>query len=944
MLGEGTNLAWVLVCAILVFIMQAGFLAVEVGMTRTKNSTNVALKNIADFALSAILFWAVGYGLMFGISTYSVIGSTEFFPDFYEASSTKSSFFFFQLMFCCTAVTIISGASSERMKFQGYLIVAIFVSTIIYPVFGHWAWNTSEDLIASGWLNQLGFIDFAGSTVVHSVGGWVALAAVLVIGPRTGRFPNVGKNEIFFPSSIPLASLGAILIFFGWFGFNGGSLLNFDSRVPHILIHTALAGGAGVLVVIVSGYIFSKYPSAYKIINGLISGLVAITASADVVSTLAAILIGGLGAVAMLMVSSMLEKARIDDAVGAIPAHLGAGIAGTLLVPIFSDPAHLSNDYTWLEQLGAQAVGVITCGIWSFGLAYLLLRSINRYFPLRVSQDDEKIGLNMSEHGEVDPFGSLIETMEKHARKGLYENKAEVQPYTEAGRIAKHYNDLTTQLVLQMNSTNLSLGKYKVAANELTQLVNTANAPIFGVDKEGLINEWNRKAEEITGYSKNEAIGRNLVEEFLAIEFKGAVQEVLNQAMQGNETANYRFPLFTKSGERIDILLNSTTRRNIDGDITGVIGVGQDITELNNSYKDLEQLGLIVDAVDQSIVLFDDDERIIFCNKAYRELNADIAEFNKSGTLFEDHLRAGVKAGLMIEGIGRENEWVAERLEHHRSSQSTIEVKRQDGRIVLVSEKKMEHLGSVLLISDITELKHSQAQVIQASKLASLGEMATSVAHELNQPLNTIRMAASNVLDRIELNKVTPEYLTKKLQRIEKQVVRASNIIDHMRMFGRKAVEKPENLNPRNVMNSVLELMGEQLRLANIEVTTRCDHECPVILGNQIQLEQVFLNILSNSRDAILENGRNAERKITITGTPVDDDKLEISFSDTGGGIPIKLLPHIFDPFITSKAMGKGTGLGLSVSYGIIREMNGTITAENIRGGSRIKITIPIAA
>jgi len=174
--------------------------------------------------------------------------------------------------------------------------------------------------------------------------------------------------------------------------------------------------------------------------------------------------------------------------------------------------------------------------------------------------------------------------------------------------------------------------------------------------------------------------------------------------------------------------------------------------------------------------------------------------------------------------------------------------------------------------------------------------------------------------------------------------VRASNIIDHMRMFGRKAVEKPENIEPRKVMNSVLELMGEQLRLANIEVTTHCDHECPVILGKQIQLEQVFLNILSNSRDAILENGENTERKITITVRPVDDDKLEITISDTGGGIPIKLLPHIFEPFITSKAMGKGTGLGLSVSYGIIRDMNGTITAKNIRGGSRIKITIPIAA
>jgi C4-dicarboxylate-specific signal transduction histidine kinase len=245
---------------------------------------------------------------------------------------------------------------------------------------------------------------------------------------------------------------------------------------------------------------------------------------------------------------------------------------------------------------------------------------------------------------------------------------------------------------------------------------------------------------------------------------------------------------------------------------------------------------------------------------------------------------------------------------------------------------------------DITELKKTQSQVIQSSKLASLGEMATSVAHELNQPLNTIRMVASNIADKIEFNKVTKEYLCSKLLRIDEQVVRASKIINHMQMFGRKADENPINLDPWAALNSVMDLVGEQLRLESIEVTTNCDYEGPIIFGNQIQLEQVFVNIIGNARDAILESGAKTKRELTITGAPAADDEFTISFTDTGIGIPEKLLPRIFEPFITSKPMGKGTGLGLSVSYGIIREMNGTITAKNVETGAQFNITLPLVS
>ena len=247
-------------------------------------------------------------------------------------------------------------------------------------------------------------------------------------------------------------------------------------------------------------------------------------------------------------------------------------------------------------------------------------------------------------------------------------------------------------------------------------------------------------------------------------------------------------------------------------------------------------------------------------------------------------------------------------------------------------------------IRDITELKHAQEQVIQASKLATLGEMATSVAHELNQPLNVIRIAAGNSRRKISKGTADLEYLNNKLERIEGQTARAAAIIDHMKMFGRKAGEKPEQIDLRQAVTNALDLMGEQLRLAGIEIVTEFPDTCSLILGHTIQLEQVILNLLTNARDAMAKNcnARDGEPKITLRVFE-DENGVHVSSQDTGGGIPEEVIPRIFEPFYTTKKMGKGTGLGLSVSYGIIREMNGTIIAENIEDGARFTIACPAA-
>ena len=320
---------WLLVCSGLVFLMQPGFMCLESGLTRSKNSINVAVKNLADFGISVALFWAFGYALMFGRSVMGWLGSSSFFLNL-DADPELAAFFLFQAMFCGTATTIVSGAVAERLKFRAYLIITLLISGLIYPIFGHWAWNGIASDGLTGWLGELGFVDFAGSTVVHSIGAWVGLAALLVIGPRTGRFPLRGRPRKIHGSNLPLSVLGAMLLWFGWLGFNGGSTLAFDQQVASIMAHTIVAGVAGMLTAAAIGWQQRKIPEVELLINGSLAGLVSITASCNLVTTSQAALIGAIGSAVMLWVSNQLVRWRIDDAVDAVAVHGGGGLWGSL--------------------------------------------------------------------------------------------------------------------------------------------------------------------------------------------------------------------------------------------------------------------------------------------------------------------------------------------------------------------------------------------------------------------------------------------------------------------------------------------------------------------------------------------------------------------------------------------------------------------------------------
>ena len=445
-LTSNIDTLWVIDCAILVFIMQAGFMCMETGLSRYKNSINVALKNAADFGVSVVIFWIFGFGIMFGTSYNGFFGTDLFF--FKTEKAEYMTYFVFQAMFVATAATIISGAVAERMKFNGYLIMTVLATGVIYPVVGHWAWSSSYltgSVKSTGWLSDLGFIDFAGSTIVHSVGGWIALAAVIILGPRIGKYSEANKGK-FTGSSFPLAVLGTLILWFGWFGFNGGSNGAMDEAVPLILINTFLAAAFGLLTGLTISYFKYKKPDPFYIILGPLAGLVAITAGCNSMTSVISILVGIIGAIIAIIVNETLNNFEIDDVVGAVPVHLAAGIWGTLAVGIFGDLNILDTGLDRFSQIKIQLIGIVSIGLFTFVSSYTVLSLVNKFYPLRVSPVQEELGLNIAEHNAVSVEHDLISILDKQSETGDLKIRGPQDPFTAGGVIGLYYNKLMSKL------------------------------------------------------------------------------------------------------------------------------------------------------------------------------------------------------------------------------------------------------------------------------------------------------------------------------------------------------------------------------------------------------------------------------------------------------------------------------------------------------------------
>ncbi|MEW6674045.1 MAG: ammonium transporter [Thermodesulfobacteriota bacterium] len=384
---------WTLVAAALVFFMQAGFAMVETGLTRAKNAINIMMKNLMDFALGSIAFWAVGFGLMFGATSSGWFGTSGFFLSDYIPGGDPwvLAFWMFQVVFAATSATIVSGAMAERTKFSGYLIYSVVISALIYPVFGSWAWGGLFH--GKGWLEALGFIDFAGSTVVHSVGGWSALAGAIVLGPRIGKYTKDGKIKPILGHNMPLAALGVFILWMGWFGFNPGSTTAANKDIAMIFVNTNLAAAAGcVAAMFISWRKFGK-PEVGMSLNGALAGLVAITSPCATVSPLSSVVIGTIAGVIVVFAVLFFDRIRVDDPVGAISVHGVCGAWGTLSAGIFNMGG------TSLKIIGVQALGIAACFLWVFPTAFALFKLIEKTIGLRVSPEEELEGLDFAEHG-----------------------------------------------------------------------------------------------------------------------------------------------------------------------------------------------------------------------------------------------------------------------------------------------------------------------------------------------------------------------------------------------------------------------------------------------------------------------------------------------------------------------------------------------------------------
>ena len=386
------NFVWTLVAAFLVFLMQAGFAMVEAGFTRAKNACNIMMKNMMDFSVGAIAFWAVGFGLMFG-TTNGFFGTSDFFfgGAVGDDAPWNYAFWMFQVVFAATAATIISGAVAERTKFSAYLVYSVFVSALVYPVFGSWAWGSLYH--GNGWLEGLGFIDFAGSSVVHSVGGWLALAGAIVVGPRIGKYGKDGKVRPIPGHNIPIAALGVFLLWFGWYGFNPGSTTTGDTSIALIAVTTTLAAAAGAVAAMLATWMKFGKSDIGMTCNGALAGLVGITAGCANVSPLSAVIIGLVAGVLVLFSVLFFDKIKVDDPVGAISVHGVCGAWGTLAAGLF-DTAGFS-----MKVVGVQLVGIAACFAWAFIAGLIVFKLIDIVIGMRVTQEEEMAGLDFSEHG-----------------------------------------------------------------------------------------------------------------------------------------------------------------------------------------------------------------------------------------------------------------------------------------------------------------------------------------------------------------------------------------------------------------------------------------------------------------------------------------------------------------------------------------------------------------
>lgn len=395
-LQSNINYVWIIVTAAMVFFMQAGFVMLEIGACRAKNTINIVMKSFLDFCICAIVFLFIGFPIMFGSTWNGLFGTDHFWISDLPGDHPVWVFWFFQVGFAGVACTILSGAVAERTKFLGYLFYCALFTAFIYPVIGHWAWGSFGGAFGmgtdKGWLEAMGFVDYAGSTVVHACGGACSLAGILAVGPRHGRFAKDGTPRLIAGHNVPLVILGVLLLWFGWFGFNAGSSLSATSVIGRLVVNTTISPAAAGIAAMAAMWFIQGKPDVNIAMNGALGGAVAITACCGNVTPASAVIIGTIGGIMTTVATIALERWQIDDAVGAVPVHLCCGWWGTLSVALFDEKGFQ------IERLGVQALGTVSASVYAFVTCFLIFKVINFAVRTRATEEEQVNGLDFTEH------------------------------------------------------------------------------------------------------------------------------------------------------------------------------------------------------------------------------------------------------------------------------------------------------------------------------------------------------------------------------------------------------------------------------------------------------------------------------------------------------------------------------------------------------------------
>ena len=977
--AEALDIAWILLCAGLVMFMQPGFASLESGLVRTKNSINVAAKNFAGFCLTSGIYWIFGFALMFGASINGWFGFSEFaLSD--TSDAWMMAFFIFQLGFAATASTIVSGAVAERMQFYGYLVSTIIISSVIYPIFGHWVWGSG------GWLGKLGFLDFAGSTVVHSIGGWMALAAIIIIGPRLRRF---GKGAVkIHGHDLPFVALGVFILWFGWIGFNGGSTLGLTPDVPGIIVNTFISSAFGGLIALVISQWINKQVDVPMMMNGSLAGLVGVTASANMVSPSSAVLIGIISAVVMYVVTLLLERFEIDDVVGAVPVHLASGIWGTLAVALFADPAFWGGG-SRLSQLYIQAIGVVAAFVWCFGVGYILLYLVNKRFPLRIDPEGERIGLNVAEHGASTEILDLLTEMDNQRKADDFTQPVKVEPHTEVGQIALQYNFILKDINKQTSALKL-IQKTAAAANEARSVENAMETVIAEVckatnwdtghvyfidenDPQILISSpiWHfenptkhgelKKITDQTNFRSGHGLPGLVVENkepmWLSFSKNDSHYYPRRESIKDfGLHSGFAVPVFVE--KEVVAVLEFFSEQDLeqDADLQNVMtSVGTElgrVVERNRSEE--RRFQTIVDNMPAMLLLRDLEGKFILVNQQYKDfyllsdktiLGKTITEVNE---LTEFSFDTQETMGLDLEVI-----------KGNKTIESEITVTR-NGRDYTFADIKFpihDLHGEVVAVGgfeiDISDRKKHEAEMAELVRTVEIArdvavnatqaksQFLANMTHELRTPLNAVIG-----FTRIVKRKGKEHLPEKQIQNLEKVLVSAdhlltliNDILDLSKIeAGRLEVEAIE-FDVETLIDLCIQTTQPLLRKGNVKLIKEIVTDEHNIFSDQNKIKQILLNLLSNA-------AKFTEEGQIIVKVAEKGEVLVISVADSGIGISEKVLGRVFEKFhqgdvSTTRKYG-GTGLGLSISLQLAHLLGGDLAATSIAGkGSVFTLSVP---